>query len=113
MTVEPGERVLTSDGVEIGRVNQLMHRAGSPPCLLLSIERAARSDATAVVVTAADVTVEADGVRLRHISRDDLGTTGWARPGTLGDERAPSSVEGEQPATAPLPCASEEEERRG
>jgi hypothetical protein len=84
--------VLTSDGVDIGCVDQVMRRAGSPPCLVLSIGRAARPDDASVVVTAADVAVEGGAVRLRHVAQDDLGIDGSACAGTYGDEREPGRL---------------------
>jgi hypothetical protein len=101
--VEPGSRVLTSDGVDIGCVDQVMRRAGSPPCLVLSIGSAARHEHASVVVTAADVAVEGGTVRLRHVAQDDLGCAGWARPGSCIYERERNRRHGEPPAAAWTP----------
>ncbi len=112
MTIAPGTRVFTCDGVDIGHVDLLMTRRGSPPCLVLALERGARSDDTSVIVTAADVKVEQGKVWLRHVAHRDIDVTGWARPGTHGGERRPSRLDGEQSATAPKPCRPEGREAR-
>ena len=101
----PGWRVLTSDGSEIGHVARVLRPvADGQACLVLSRRRAGRREDASVVIAGDDVVIEADAVRLRQVARADLGTTGWMRAARYADERPPSRLDGERPATAPLPC---------
>ena len=64
--------MLTSDGVEVGRVDQLVNISGSPPCLVLALAGAARTADASTVVTTADVAVEDGHVRLLHVAHRDV-----------------------------------------
>jgi hypothetical protein len=110
-SVSPGTRVLTSDGVDVGRVEGVIAGETPGPCVVLSIDRADRDDGAAVIVPAGEVVLDAGTVRLRHVTLAQLGTTGWARAATAAHERPPSGLDGERPATAPVPCMPAERER--
>ena len=106
VSVAPGWRVRTSDGVDVGHVvSVLASHAGNGACLVLALERAARLDDARVVVGPREITTGDGVVTLTRVAHGAFATTGWMRAATYGEERAPSRVDGERPATAPLPCA--------
>lgn len=101
--VAAGDTVRTSDGIDVGRVVAVV--ADAAPGLVLALRREARADDTRVVVPQQEVEFGDGVVTLTRVTHAALSTAGWMRAATYDRERAPSRLEGEQPATAPLPRA--------